>query len=69
MRVSFLGQGFTENSPNSVGIHLNKYLADKSYNTFFAISAFASPLGVRLFNSFKAVKESLDILNNVVRVD
>lgn len=69
MKVSFLGQGFTENSSKSVGIHLNNYLKDKSYNSFFAISAFSSPLGVRLLDSIEQAKEYFDQLNIVVGID
>ncbi|WP_373520036.1 phospholipase D family protein [Aquiflexum sp.] len=69
MKVKFLGQGFTENSPNSVGRYLNNYLIDKSFNTFFAISAFSSPLGIKLLESFDIAKKSFDQLNIIVGVD
>lgn len=69
MKVSFLGQGFTENSSNSIGIHLNNYLKDKSFNSFFAISAFSSPLGVKLLDSIEQAKEYFDQINIVVGID
>lgn len=69
MKVTFLGQGFTEESPNSVGVHINKYLADNAYTSFFSISAFASPLGVKLLDSFEQAKKSYADLNIIVGVD
>lgn len=69
MKVIFLGQGFTEESPNSVGVHINKYLADQAFTSFYGISAFASPLGIKLLDSLEQAKKSYTTLNIIVGVD
>ncbi|MEQ9424273.1 MAG: phospholipase D family protein [Cyclobacteriaceae bacterium] len=69
MKVTFLGQGFTEESPNSIGVHINKYLADKAFNSFYGISAFASPLGIKLLDSLEQAKKSYATINMIVGVD
>jgi hypothetical protein len=37
MTITLLGQGFENESENSVGKHLIKMLAEKDYNTFIGI--------------------------------
>ena len=69
MKITFLGQGFTDESPNSDGVHINKYLADNAYSSFFSISAFASPLGVKLLDSLEQAKKSYSDLNIIIGVD
>lgn len=46
MNITFLGQGFEHKSPNSVGNNLIKLFKDKKFNSFTAISAFASESGI-----------------------
>ncbi len=69
MKVTFLGQGFTEESPNSIGVYINKYLADDSFSNFYGISAFASPLGIKLLDSIELAKKSYSAINLIVGVD
>lgn len=47
MNITFLGQGFEDSSPNSVGSKLISLFNAGSYHTFTAISAFISLAGVR----------------------
>jgi len=47
MRISFLGQGFDPTSPNSVGNKIIEFLSMNQFDSFLAISAFASPAGVK----------------------
>lgn len=61
MKVTFLGQGFSEKSPNAVGVYINKYLMDNGFKSFFCISAFASPLGIKLIDSIEEAKKTKDI--------
>lgn len=46
MNVQFLGQGYEENSPNAVGTHLIRLLADENFQKLTILTAFASPSGV-----------------------
>ncbi len=69
MKVTFLGQGFTQESPDSVGVYINKLLADDAYTSFFCIAAFASPLGIKLLDSFEQAKQFYTEINIIVGVD
>lgn len=56
MKITFLGQGFTEESPNGIGYYLMKLLSCTDFTSFTAITAFASEaeffgLSERLRNS------------------
>lgn len=69
MRVSFLGQGFTNSSPNSVGSKLTN-LFSRNFNTFFGMSAFASAAGVRgLLEYINDAKTRYDEINLIVGID
>lgn len=69
MKVTFLGQGFTPKSPNSVGVYLNKLLVDDAYTSFFGITAFASPLGIKMLDSFEQAKQFYTDINIIIGVD
>ena len=69
MRVSFLGQGFTNSSPNSVGSKLTNLLS-RNFNTFFGMSAFASAAGVRgLLEHVNNAKTRYEEINLIVGID
>ncbi|MDZ4072860.1 MAG: phospholipase D family protein [Sediminibacterium sp.] len=46
MKITILGQGFEKESENSVGNYLMKFLKDKNFHSFYAITAFTSFAGV-----------------------
>lgn len=51
MKVSFLGQGFEQESKNAVGNILDNRLVKEEYSTFFCLSAFASSSAIDLLGS------------------
>jgi HKD family nuclease len=52
MKLQFLGQGYEPESEYAVGKQLMKFLADKDFQSFTAISAFASQSGIQGLNPF-----------------
>lgn len=70
MNINLLGQGFEEESANSVGNLLIKFFADKDFHTFIGISAFASQAGIKgLSKHIKTAKKHLNIITIVTGVD
>ncbi|MBK7391124.1 MAG: phospholipase D family protein [Bacteroidetes bacterium] len=70
MNINLLGQGFEEESANSVGNHLIRFFADKDFHTFTGISAFASQAAIRgLSKHINTAKRHLNIITIVTGVD
>jgi HKD family nuclease len=70
MIIQLLGQGYDPISANSVGNILIKFLNDKNFTKFTAISAFASQAGIKgLSIHIKNAKEYFDKLTIIVGVD
>ena len=70
MDVQFLGQGYEEESPNSVGNHLIRLLADDSFNKLTILTAFTSPTGVvGLSTHIANAKDHLEDITIVTGID
>lgn len=70
MRVTFLGQGFEPNSPNSVGNKLMDFLSSNDFNSFFGISAFASAAGVKGLSTYlETARPNFQDLTIIVGID
>ena len=70
MNISFLGQGFEHESPNSVGNNLIKLFKDKKFNSFIVISAFASESGILgLTECIESSSGNFDSITIIVGVD
>ena len=70
MKITFLGQGFNEESPNGIGYYLMKFLSSKDFTSFTAITAFASEAGVfGLSKYIESAKENFENLVIIVGVD
>lgn len=70
MNVTFLGQGFEEESRNAVGNYLVQHLRSNNFHSFFGISAFASEAGIRGLSEYiLAAKDNFDSINVVVGID
>jgi Predicted HKD family nuclease len=70
MNISFLGQGFEHESPNSVGNNLIKLFQDKKFNSFIVISAFASESGILgLTECIESSAGNFDSITIIVGVD
>lgn len=70
MEIQLLGQGYEEESTNSVGNHLIKLLADKEFESFTAISAFISQAGIiGLSKYINKAKEHLNEITIITGVD
>lgn len=70
MEITILGQGFNADNKNSVGQKLIKFLGQKDFHTFTAISAFASEAGVNgLSKHINTAKKNYKALSIIVGVD
>jgi len=70
MRISFLGQGFDPTSPNSVGNKIIEFLSMDQFDSFLAISAFASAAGVKgLSTHLNQARPNLRNLSIIVGID
>ena len=70
MKTTFLGQGFSEESPNGIGYYLMKFLSSKDFTFFTAITAFASEAGVCGLSCYiESAKENFENLTIIVGVD
>jgi HKD family nuclease len=70
MEIQLLGQGYEEESLNSVGTHLIKLLADEEFESFTAISAFVSQVGIMgLSKHINKAKEHLKTITIITGVD
>ncbi|WP_285055326.1 phospholipase D family protein [Pedobacter ginsengisoli] len=70
MKISFLGQGFEEQSIDAVGNHIIRFLASSNFNSFTCISAFASESGVfGLASHLNPSKANFKEITLVVGVD
>ena len=70
MKVNPLSQGITQETANSVGVALLKFLSSKDYHTFTAISAFASEAGINgLSHYIEQAKQIGQAVRIIVGVD
>ena len=70
MKTTFLGQGFSEESPRAVGNYLIDFLQSKDFDSFTCISAFASDSGVYGLSKYiQTAKSSFKELNLIVGID
>jgi len=70
MTITLLGQGFENESENSVGKHLIKMLAEKDYNTFIGISAFSTQAAIKgLSTHISKAKKHLKTIQIITGVD
>jgi HKD family nuclease len=70
MKITFLGQGFEENSINAVGNHLMNFLSLNGFDSFLGISAFASEAGIfGLSGYLQGASENFQSLTLIVGID
>ena len=70
MNIKLLGQGFSPDIKNSVGIHIIEYLKSSDYKSFTALSAFASQPGIiGLTDAINDAKARYESLNIIVGID
>jgi HKD family nuclease len=70
MTITILGQGYAPISDGSVGSYLIKFFADKKFNSFTGISAFASQAGVNGLSKYIAeAKKHLSVITIVTGID
>ncbi len=70
MNISFLGQGFEDQSVNAIGHHLIAFLNRSDFHTFYGISAFASESGIYgLTGHLNSAKQYFKSLNLIIGVD
>lgn len=70
MNIKILGQGYEAKSEGSVGHQLVKSFADKDFQSFIGISAFASQAGIHgLSKHIKTARKHLDIITIVSGID
>lgn len=66
MEIEILGQGFEQISEKAVGNVIMKYFSDIDFNSFTAISAFATVSGVKGISKF--ISEATHLKNNLIVV-
>lgn len=69
MVIKVLGQGFESASENSVGNYLMKFFADKSFHSFYGVTAFTSLAGIRGLESHVKNATHLNNISIVTGVD
>ncbi len=70
MNITFLGQGFEQESKHSIGSYLTILLSQKGFQTFTGISAFASEAGIiGLSEHIEIAKKNFKTLNLIVGID
>jgi len=70
MTILYLGQGLDNESQNAAGSKLIQYLNDDEFNSFFAISAFASAAGIKgLSSHINNAKKKFDNISIIVGID
>lgn len=70
MKVTYLGQGFDAVSENSVGSKLIEHLESGNFDSFFAISAFASAAAINgLGEHLRRARRQFESLNIIVGID